>query len=305
MAWLSSDGRFIVAARAVRTFAYGYLSVLLGVYLEEVGLAPWQIGTVLTATLASSAGLTVVFSLLADRYGRRRMLALSALLMAVAGAVFATASRYPIRPLHRVSVVCAVPLHAPKLAGRIARPGPHNTASRPRGLAGDRGTPCCAVRVGLAGRGVCHPKPDRLLATPALGGGSGVAGPCVLRNRAHASGVLSRRRQARGPHWAYQHDGVHPPAERCAADAHPRRAVSSLGDRPSSRSPRAVPNGRPDAPELHDGGGGSRRTHRHSRDHERRAECCASDHPRPLRHRDADNSSGAPLRARRRAEDRL
>ena len=96
MAWLSADGRFILAARAVRTFAYGYLSVLLGVYLEEVGLAPWQIGTVLTATLASSAGLTVVFSLLADRYGRRRMLALSALLMAVAGAVFATTSRYPV-----------------------------------------------------------------------------------------------------------------------------------------------------------------------------------------------------------------
>jgi MFS family permease len=96
MAWLSADGRFILAARAVRTFAYGYLSVLLGVYLEEVGLAPWQIGTVLTATLASSAGLTVVFSLLADRFGRRRMLALSALLMAVAGAVFATASRYPV-----------------------------------------------------------------------------------------------------------------------------------------------------------------------------------------------------------------
>lgn len=96
MAWLTADGRFILAARAVRTFAYGYLSVLLGVYLEEVGLAPWQIGTVLTATLASSAGLTVVFSLVADRYGRRRMLALSAMLMAVAGAVFATASRYPV-----------------------------------------------------------------------------------------------------------------------------------------------------------------------------------------------------------------
>ncbi len=96
MSWLTADGRFILAARAVRTFAYGYLSVLLGVYLEEVGLAPWQIGTVLTATLASSAGLTVVFSLVADRYGRRRMLALSAVLMAIAGAAFATASRYPI-----------------------------------------------------------------------------------------------------------------------------------------------------------------------------------------------------------------
>src|SRR3989442_15915183 len=96
MAWLTADGRFILAARAVRTFAYGYLSVLLGVYLEEVGLAPWQIGTVLTATLASSAGLTVVFSLLADRYGRRRMLALSALLMAGAGGGFAPGSPYSI-----------------------------------------------------------------------------------------------------------------------------------------------------------------------------------------------------------------
>src|SRR3989442_8931737 len=95
MAWLTADGRFILAARAVRTFAYGYLSVLLGVYLEEVGLSPWQIGTVLTATLASSAGLTVVFSLLADRYGRRRMLALSALLMAGAGAGFPPTSPYP------------------------------------------------------------------------------------------------------------------------------------------------------------------------------------------------------------------
>ncbi len=96
MAWLTRDGQLILAARAVRTFAYGYLSVLLGVYLEAIGLTPWQIGTVLTATLASSAGLTVAFSLVGDRYGRRRMLALSAVLMAIAGAVFAGTTRYPL-----------------------------------------------------------------------------------------------------------------------------------------------------------------------------------------------------------------
>ncbi len=93
--WLSRDGRLILAARAVRTFAYGYLSVLLGVYLETIGLAPWQVGAVLTATLAGSAALTVAFSLVADRYGRRRMLVISAACMAAAGAAFAATTRYP------------------------------------------------------------------------------------------------------------------------------------------------------------------------------------------------------------------
>jgi len=96
MQWLNRDGRLIVAARAVRTFAYGYLSVLLGVYLEGIGLAPWQVGAVLTATLAGSAALTLVFSAVADRYGRRRMLVISAALMAAAGTVFAATTRYPL-----------------------------------------------------------------------------------------------------------------------------------------------------------------------------------------------------------------
>ncbi len=96
MFWLSRDGRLILTARAVRTFAYGYLSVLLGVYLETIGLAPWQVGAVLTATLAGSAALTLAFSLIADRYGRRRMLVISAALMAAAGAAFAATTRYPL-----------------------------------------------------------------------------------------------------------------------------------------------------------------------------------------------------------------
>src|SRR2546429_659908 len=60
--WLSYDGHLILAARAVRTFAYGYLSVILGVYLEGLGLAPWQIGAVFVGgynaagALAGAAG---------------------------------------------------------------------------------------------------------------------------------------------------------------------------------------------------------------------------------------------------------
>jgi len=92
--WLSHDGRLILAARAVRAFAYGYLSVILGVYLEGLGLAPWQIGAVLTVTLAGSAALTVIFSVIADTAGRRRMLFISAVLMAAAGGAFAVTSNY-------------------------------------------------------------------------------------------------------------------------------------------------------------------------------------------------------------------
>ena len=92
--WLSHDGRLILTARAVRTFAYGYLSVILGVYLEGLGLAPWQIGAVLTVTLAGSAALTVIFSVIADTAGRRRMLFISAVLMAGAGGAFAVTSDY-------------------------------------------------------------------------------------------------------------------------------------------------------------------------------------------------------------------
>src|SRR3989454_12181545 len=94
MSWLSGDGRLILTARAVRTFAYGYLSVILGVYLERLGLTPWQIGAVLTATLAGSAALTTIFSLVADVVGRRRMLLISAALMAIAGGAFAATSNY-------------------------------------------------------------------------------------------------------------------------------------------------------------------------------------------------------------------
>jgi MFS family permease len=94
--WISPDGRLILSARAVRTFAYGFQSVLLGVYLDANGFAPWQIGAVLTATLLGSAVLTAIFATTADRYGRRRMLRLSALFMAASGAAFAITTSYPL-----------------------------------------------------------------------------------------------------------------------------------------------------------------------------------------------------------------
>jgi MFS family permease len=89
LSWLSTDARRILAARGLRSFAYGYLSITLGVYLAQLGLSPVAVGVVLTATLLGSALFTIALTLVADRFGRRRMLILLALLMIVASLVFA------------------------------------------------------------------------------------------------------------------------------------------------------------------------------------------------------------------------
>jgi predicted MFS family arabinose efflux permease len=94
--WIAPDGRLILTARAIRTFAYGFQSVLLGIYMKQAGFAPWQVGAVLTATLLGSAALTALFAATADRYGRRRVLQLSALFMAGSGAAFAFSTSYPL-----------------------------------------------------------------------------------------------------------------------------------------------------------------------------------------------------------------
>ena len=94
--WVSVDGRRILAARAMRNFAYGFLSVLLGIYLEALGYTAAHVGGVLMATLLGSALLSLLFAAVADRWGRRRVLAGSAGLMAIAGTIYALGAPYPV-----------------------------------------------------------------------------------------------------------------------------------------------------------------------------------------------------------------
>ena len=96
LSWLSADGRKLLIARALRTFAYGYLSVIIGLYLDRLGLDPTHIGIVLAAAIGGSAAMTVFWSLLADRYGRRRTVATMAVLMAVGGLVFGLTDSFAV-----------------------------------------------------------------------------------------------------------------------------------------------------------------------------------------------------------------
>src|SRR5439155_886390 len=65
------DAGLLLVARVLRNFSYGYLVVVVGIYLDQLGLTPIEVGAVLTASAAGSAALTIGWSLLADRIGRQ------------------------------------------------------------------------------------------------------------------------------------------------------------------------------------------------------------------------------------------
>src|SRR5262245_40344585 len=83
------DSYLLAAARIVRMFAYGALSVVLALYLAAIGFSDAAIGLVLSLTLLGDAAVSLWLTNTADRLGRRRMLVIGSWLMAGAGAVFA------------------------------------------------------------------------------------------------------------------------------------------------------------------------------------------------------------------------
>ena len=92
LATLSADGRLLFVTRMTRLFAYGFLAVVLGLYLATVGLSDPQIGLVLSLTLLGDAVISLPITIIADRIGRKRMLIAGAGLMIFAGVVFALTS---------------------------------------------------------------------------------------------------------------------------------------------------------------------------------------------------------------------
>ena len=89
---LSRDGWLLFAASGIRAFAYGFLSVILGLYLDVIGLSTTAIGWIFTAALAGGAVMTVIIAAIADSFGRKNLLIAGAILMALAGWVFALSS---------------------------------------------------------------------------------------------------------------------------------------------------------------------------------------------------------------------
>ncbi|MCU1497132.1 MAG: major facilitator superfamily protein, partial [Acidimicrobiales bacterium] len=82
--------RTVLTARTLRGFADGFVSVVLARHLIDLGLSPFQIGAIVTATLLGSAALTLAFGLNAHRTSFLTLLVGAAVIMIGTGVGFAT-----------------------------------------------------------------------------------------------------------------------------------------------------------------------------------------------------------------------
>ena len=132
LAWVNRDGRIIILARSVRTFAQGSIAVLFAVYLDMLGFSLTQIGVFFSVGVAGSALFAFLVSLVAEKVGRRRLMVALTLLTAAAGAalvvtddafvltafaflgmlsgVGGSGGAQPTQPLEQASLVDTVPV---------------------------------------------------------------------------------------------------------------------------------------------------------------------------------------------------
>ncbi len=91
--WLQKLNRkisIIYLTRAVRTSAFGAISVILTLFLVHRGFSTFEVGALISATLIEDAIVTVLVSMLASKFGMRPILLISSLLLMASGVVLAT-----------------------------------------------------------------------------------------------------------------------------------------------------------------------------------------------------------------------
>lgn len=98
-----SDAALLLAARGLRGFGDGLVSLMLPAYLAILGYGPFEIGALATATLAGSSVVTLLIGLHAHRFSGRSLMLAAAVLMSMTGIAFASFDGFV--PLLVVAVV--------------------------------------------------------------------------------------------------------------------------------------------------------------------------------------------------------
>jgi MFS family permease len=93
------DIPLLFSTRIIRLFCYGFLSVILALYLAEAGFTETQIGLLFTLTLIGDAGISLWLTTSADRFGRKRTLLIGAVLMLGAGIGFVLTKNFALLAL--------------------------------------------------------------------------------------------------------------------------------------------------------------------------------------------------------------
>jgi MFS family permease len=85
---LHRDAKLLMVSRGIRAFAFSYLNVVFAIYLDRLGHSPVTIGIVFTVAYLSGALLTAVWGYLSDRFGRRKILMLLAVLTIISNSIY-------------------------------------------------------------------------------------------------------------------------------------------------------------------------------------------------------------------------
>src|SRR5215468_2087765 len=85
---MGRDARLVLLAKTARTFCYGFLGVLLPVYLSQLGLNATELGVAVTLTLLASTAMTFAIRWPAERWSPRVALMGQSALIVAAAAIF-------------------------------------------------------------------------------------------------------------------------------------------------------------------------------------------------------------------------
>ncbi len=93
---ISRDAKLLLLSKSVRMHSFGYLAVLLDIYLQELGFSLVNIGLMFTWTLLGDVLVSILMTSHADRWGRRSTLIASSALAIVTSIIFSTSSNFYI-----------------------------------------------------------------------------------------------------------------------------------------------------------------------------------------------------------------
>lgn len=90
----SWDAKLFCLQRFVRLFAFSGSSLILALFLVELGASAKKIGLFMTLTLLGDVLLSILFTFIADRFGRRNVLGLGSIAMIASGVIFGLSNNF-------------------------------------------------------------------------------------------------------------------------------------------------------------------------------------------------------------------
>jgi len=82
------DVKIVLLTRGLRAFAFASLNVVFAIYLDRIGYSTLTIGVVHSVAYISGAFLSALWGFLSDRYGRKKILILLAVLTIISTSIF-------------------------------------------------------------------------------------------------------------------------------------------------------------------------------------------------------------------------